>query len=128
MRHLFVLAAALLLGAAAPAAAQTPARVVFFTPERASIDAAGLEVVRAAAEAARAQPGARVLVIGHSAPGDDAEAERRVAEERARTVAEALALAGVPRERIATESQPATPFESAPVESRRVEIRVSHPG
>lgn len=126
MRQLF-LAVPLVLAAAA-ALAQTPARVVFFTPDRAALDAAGLAVVRAAADAARAEPAARVVVIGHSAPGGDPEAERRVAEERARTVAEALVLAGVPRERIATESQPATPFESVPVESRRVEIRLSHPG
>jgi outer membrane protein OmpA-like peptidoglycan-associated protein len=114
---------ALLLPAAC-AGRQEPVRTVFFTPDGTSLDADAQAVVRAAAAVATSRAASPVSVLGYSIPRGMPATEERLAAGRATTVADALVAAGVPRARIAMESRPATPFESAPVESRRVEIRV----
>jgi outer membrane protein OmpA-like peptidoglycan-associated protein len=103
-----------------------PLPVVFFTDDSAAMGPEARSVVAQAAEAARARPGAPVVVRGFTAPDGVASPafSRALAEARAQNVADALAAGGVSRDRIRVQPRPPVPFEMMPVESRRVEIHV----
>lgn len=126
MRRSMLLLLAVLLPAAC-AGRQEPVRAVFFEPASAALDAPAQQVVRDAAQAAAARPSAEVGVLAFSAPAGMPAVEERVAADRAAAVRDALVAAGVAPARIRLEARPATPFASVPVESRRVEIRVTPP-
>ncbi|MBD0274670.1 MAG: OmpA family protein [Acetobacteraceae bacterium] len=131
-----MLAAPLLLAPVVLAACQSrrdagssrpaPLPVVFFTDDSAARGPEARSVVAQAAEAARARPGAPVVVRGFTAPDGVASPafSRALAEARAQNVADALAAGGVSRDRIRVQPRPPAPFEMMPVESRRVEIHV----
>ena len=100
-----------------------PVRVVFFTPDSATLDEPALSVVRNAADTAR-RTGESVRVLGFSGPAGTPQDQVTVAANRAQAVRAALVAAGVPDGRITVGARPAVPFEAAPVESRRVEIHL----
>jgi hypothetical protein len=76
-----------------------------FAPGRNALTDAARGGLAAAAEAARAAPGRNLCVLGHGDRGQGAEAGVRLAAQRARAVAQALAEAGVERDRIRAEAR-----------------------
>lgn len=127
-RSLACLASLPLLGACAyrnPAA--EPVRVVFFNEDSDMLEAAGRAVAQAAAKAARRFSSMRVNVFGYAVPVGGTGFIRALSETRARHVAELLRQAGVPGERIFILGRGEVPFDMAPMESRRVEIRLATP-
>ncbi|UPY35278.1 OmpA family protein [Sediminicoccus sp. KRV36] len=129
-RTLSLLALLPLLGACAnlnrdPAA--EPVRVVFFNEDSDTLDAPARAVVQSAAEAAARFSNVRVNVFGYAGPVGGAAFNRALSEERARHVSELLRQYGVPAERVFILGRGEVPFDMAPVESRRVEIRLATP-
>jgi outer membrane protein OmpA-like peptidoglycan-associated protein len=104
--------------------ADEPVRVVFFNEDSASLEAPAREVVRSAAHAAARHPSARVNVFGYAGPAGGMAFNRALSEQRARHVAELLREFGVAGERVFVVPRGPVPFEAAPIESRRVEIRL----
>ncbi len=130
-RHLAAaLAAALLLalaacGAPRPAAAtRSEVLVVFFTEDSAALNESGLAILRGAADAAKANPRAPVVVLGFAGPAGSVGFNQALSDARARQVADHLVEYGVERSRIAIRPRGPVPFELIPTESRRVEIRI----
>lgn len=129
-RNLACLALLPLLGACAafnrdPAA--EPVRVVFFNEDSDTLDAPARGVVQEAAMAAARFSPVRVNVFGYAGPAGGADFNRTLSEGRARHVAELLRQYGVPGERVFILGRGEVPFDMAPVESRRVEIRLATP-
>ena len=108
------------------AARRRPLPVVFFTDDSAAMGPEARAVVAEAAERARARPGVPVAVRGFTAPeGNPSPAfSRALAEARARNVADALVANGLPPDRVRVQPRGPVPFETMPVESRRVEIQI----
>ncbi|MCK8783262.1 OmpA family protein [Roseomonas sp. NAR14] len=115
----------LAIAACAPLSSQ-PVPVVFFTQAGTTIDENGMVVIEQAAALARRWPLARVRVMGFAVDRANVPDEPliRLAEERATAVAAALRQAGVSPGRLVVEPRGPVPFEQAPLESRRVEIRI----
>jgi peptidoglycan-binding protein ArfA len=86
--------------------------------------AAGATVLRVA-EVLRADPSVAVSVVGYCAdtPGP-AEVAQRLSEQRAAVVADALAAAGIARDRLTTVGRGTADPLATPAASRRVEIQV----
>ena len=103
-------------------ARQGPLPVVFFTDDSAAMGPEARAVVAGAAERARARPGAPVSVRGFTAL--EGNPSRALAEARARNVADALVANGLPPDRVRVQPRGPVPFETMPVESRRVEIQI----
>lgn len=124
MRRRAVLAA-LPLPLVAACATQTtsPTRVVFFADDSIALDSAAMSVVQDAANTARAGSGA-VRVRGFSAPDPGLAPTVALSRARAERVAAELQRLGVPASRIIVEGRGVERFESAPIESRRVEILI----
>jgi outer membrane protein OmpA-like peptidoglycan-associated protein len=101
-----------------------PVRVVFFNEDSAALEGPAREVVRSAARAAARHPSARVNVFGYAGPAGGVAFNRALSEQRARHVAELLREFGAPGERVFVVPRGPVPFEAAPIESRRVEIRL----
>lgn len=104
-----------------------PVRVVFFNEDSDTLDAPARGVVREAAEAARRFTPVRVNVFGYAGPVGGQAFNRTLSEARARHVAELLREAGVPADRVFVLGRGEVPFGMAPIESRRVEIRLAPP-
>ena len=80
---------------------------------------------RSSALRRKANPSARVLVLGFASPETGtAESNKALAQARAQTVADGLVAAGVPQARIHVEPWGAIAYGLTPTESRRVEIVV----
>lgn len=129
-RNLASLALLPLLGGCAllnPDPAAEPVRVVFFNEDSDALDAPARAVVLAAAEAARRHSNVRVNVFGYAGPSGGAAFNRALSEARARNVAELLRQSGVPGDRVFILGRGPVAFDMAPVESRRVEIRLAAP-
>jgi outer membrane protein OmpA-like peptidoglycan-associated protein len=106
-------------------AAAAPIRgVVFFTEDSAALNPEGGSIIRSAADAAKADPNARVTVLGFAGPAGSAGFNQALSDARARNVADRLVEYGVPRSRIAIRPRGPVPFEMMPTESRRVEILI----
>lgn len=103
-------------------AAQPQRLVVFFMENSAALDENGQEVVAAAAVAAKASRAASVRVVGYAGPAGGVAFNRALSEARARQVSDELVKDGVAQSRIQIVPRGPVPFESAPTESRRVEI------
>ncbi len=101
-----------------------PPRMVFFTPDSASLDDAAKAVIMDAANLAKANPMAPVRVLGFADPEGTPALNRALSAARAENVAIALRGDGVPAARITVTPRGEVPFEAVPIESRRVEIRV----
>lgn len=126
MRRIAVLGLAAALAACAPAAsppAPAPARIVFFTPWSADLDAPAQAVVADAARAAQAAPASKVLVEGYASPVGSQQANLTLSTLRAQHVADGLVQAGVARGRLTLRPRGATPGDQD-VESRRVVIEI----
>jgi outer membrane protein OmpA-like peptidoglycan-associated protein len=118
-------------GPAATASATEPVRVVFFEEDSVEISPPAMDVIQAAAVAARRRPADRVLVSGFIAP-DPVNAPTttqalRLSRVRADRVAAELAGLGVPRDRIEVRGRGVGNVVDLPLEARRVEIRVGGP-
>jgi len=105
--------------------AAEPVRVVFFSEDSDTLDAPARGVVVSAAEAARNYSAVRVNVFGYAGPVGGAAFNRALSEARARHVAELLRQSGVPADRVFILGRGEVPFDMAPIESRRVEIRLA---
>jgi outer membrane protein OmpA-like peptidoglycan-associated protein len=102
---------------------EPPRRVVFFSPNSAAVDDPARTIIQEASAAAKANPSARVLVLGFASPETGTvESNKALAQARAQTVADGLVAAGVPQARIHVEPWGAIAYGLTPMESRRVEI------
>lgn len=119
--------AALTLTLVGACAAQPPTgpqvRLVFFEDDSIALTPAAQAVVRDAATAAQGGTGA-VRVLGFSAPDPGVAPSVSISRARAERVAAELERLGVPRSRIQIDGRGPEAFDSAPIESRRVEIRM----
>jgi outer membrane protein OmpA-like peptidoglycan-associated protein len=104
-----------------------PVRIVFFNEDSDTMQDDGRAVVAAAAEATRRYGDVRVNVFGYAGPAGGVAFNRTLSEARARHVSEVLRQNGVPAERVFILGRGPVPFELAPIESRRVEIRLATP-
>jgi outer membrane protein OmpA-like peptidoglycan-associated protein len=107
--------------------AEEPARIVFFEEDRDTLDGPARAVVQEAAEAAARFAPVRVNVFGYAGPVGGAAFNRTLSEARARHVAELLRQFGVPADRVFILGRGEVPFAMAPIESRRVDIRLAPP-
>jgi len=105
--------------------AAEPARIVFFNEDSDTLDPAARAIVQGAADAAKRFSNVRVNVFGYAGPAGGAAFNRALSEVRATHVSELLRQFGVPAERVFIIGRGPVPFEMAPVESRRVEIRLA---
>jgi outer membrane protein OmpA-like peptidoglycan-associated protein len=118
------------LAACAPAAPRgsavtQPVHVVFFQDDSATVAGAALAVIQDAGRVAAAAPGAPVRVLGYVAPEPGQAPLVALSRARAEAVASELVKFGVDRQRIQVQGRGGTTFASdAPVEARRVEIRI----
>ena len=104
-----------------------PVRVVFFTEDSATLEPSARRVVQEAAEAAQRFGPVRVNVFGYAGPVGGAAFNRALSQARAQHVADVLRQSGVPADRIFVLGRGEVPFAMAPIESRRVEIRLAPP-
>jgi outer membrane protein OmpA-like peptidoglycan-associated protein len=107
-------------GPAATASATEPVRVVFFEEDSVEISPPAMDVIQAAAVAARRRPADPV-----NAP--TTTQALRLSRVRADRVAAELAGLGVPRDRIEVRGRGVGNVVDLPLEARRVEIRVGGP-
>ncbi len=98
---------------------------IFFTEDSALLGANAQGIITMAADAAKADANARVVVRGFAAPDTGTAAfNRALSEARARAVADALISKGIPTSRVAIQPRGEVSFEMFPTESRRVEIHI----
>ena len=107
--------------ATGPSGPQVPVYVVFFTPFSSELDADAQTVVADASRAATTAPGRTVTVAGYANPTPAPGISLVLSQQRAKTVADALAAAGVRRDRITIAPRGTTGGDPG-IESRRVEI------
>jgi OmpA-OmpF porin, OOP family len=106
------------------------AYMVFFEFDESFLTAEGRRVVEAAAEAARENGYARLVVTGHTDTVGSAEYNQALSERRARSVETALIEMGVPAEQITTsgagQTQPLIPTGDGvrEAQNRRAEIEI----
>ncbi len=101
-----------------------PLRVVFFEDDSVALTPAAIGVVADAARDAVANPALPVRVTGYIAPDSGQAPTIALARARAERVTNELVRLGVARDRVQVQGRGAVAFELAPVESRRVEIRL----
>lgn len=104
--------------------ARQPVRVVFFEDDSVALGAAALAVVQDAAQVAARYPGAPIRVLGFVAPDPQHAPVVGLSRARAEHVANEMARMGVARARIQVQGRGVAQFESAAIESRRVEIHI----
>lgn len=123
-RTLFAAAPVLLAAACTSAPPAPPPIAVFFTADSATLEPEAQELVRSAAQAAKARPGTDVVVLGFAGPAGGLAYNVALSDARARHVADLLVREGVARDRIRISPRGPVPFDSIATESRRVEIRI----
>lgn len=110
--------------AAAPATEAAAAPRVYFEVDSDALPGDAMEVLNRVAEAARAKPGASVLISGfHDASGNP-EHNADLAKRRAQAVRHALEANGVPVGQLVLDKPQQTLGGGDPREARRVELRV----
>ena len=125
MRRLLVLSLFLLAPLVAQAQSAAPRKfVVFFELWSANIDDSAKSVIAAAAEAAKQDADARVLVTGFADPAGGTQANLYLSLTRAQVVLDGLAQDGGKPERLRLSARGETEFTLSAQESRRVEISV----
>jgi outer membrane protein OmpA-like peptidoglycan-associated protein len=97
--------------------------VVFFAMKSSTLEPAARAVIADAAAEARAQPGARVAVLGYTDSAGSQQADLVLSRRRAQGVADMLVRDGVPAAQVVLQGRGQT-HDDPGVESRRVEIRV----
>ncbi len=105
--------------------AAEPVRVVFFQENSDTLEAPARRVVQEAAEAAQRLAPVRVQVFGYAGPTGGAAFNRALSQARSQHVAELLRQSGVPADRVFVLGRGEVPVAMAPIESRRVEIRLA---
>lgn len=100
-----------------------PGYLVFFTEHSASIDQTAAGTIGQAAAAAKASPGAPVVVLGYTDSAGNASADVVLSQARAQGVADALKADGVEPSRISIQARGQT-HEDPGQASRRVEIEI----
>ncbi len=118
--------AALMAFATLPARAEQKF-IVFFHAWSAELDPAAKDVVSAAANAARANPSARVEVVGFASTVGSRQANLYLSLLRAQIVSDRLAEAGIAAGRIGRVGEGSVTSVDNPQEARRVEIVVRAP-
>lgn len=114
--------AAAAMAAAAPAEAALPR--VYFEVDSDALPADAMDVLNRVADAARANPGAAVLISGfHDASGNP-EHNADLAKRRAQAVRHALEANGVPAAQLVLDKPQQTLGGGDPREARRVELKV----
>jgi len=113
---------------AAPASAAAPAEAalprVYFEVDSDALPADAMDVLNRVAEAARANPGAAVLISGfHDASGNP-EHNADLAKRRAQAVRHALEANGVPAPQLVLDKPQQTLGGGDPREARRVELKL----
>jgi outer membrane protein OmpA-like peptidoglycan-associated protein len=103
---------------------QHPRHVVFFADDSTTLSAPALTVIQDASNLAKQFPLVPVRVLGFAAPATTSAPIAGLSAARAQAVAAELERFGIARGRIRLEPRGAVPFDSAEVESRRVEIRI----
>jgi outer membrane protein OmpA-like peptidoglycan-associated protein len=98
---------------------------VFFETWSAAIDPAATRSIQAAADLAKQNPTARVVVVGYADPTGSAQANLDISRARAQMVADALVQNGVPAERIRRAGKGEAPVIGDLQESRRVDIIIA---
>ena len=97
---------------------------VFFTPFSANLESSALGTISQAAQKARDNPDARVVVMGYAAPPGSAKVNLDLSRTRAQIVSDTLVADGVPKGRITQHAKGEVDYTLDPVEARRVEISV----
>jgi OOP family OmpA-OmpF porin len=109
---------------------QIEAQRITFAIDSAEIDGAGHGVVQRVSKLLAANPGARVVVQGHSDDTGPADYNQQLSERRANSVESALLAAGIPKDRLETRGfGPSQPLENseapeARAKNRRVDFQV----
>ena len=122
MRRRFLLAVPLCLLLAGCHVAGPERFVVYYGAKSSQLDAEGQKVLATVAERARQRPGTPVVVSGYADPGPSPDANRQLAAQRAKAVADALTTAGVDGQRIQRRNMGGVDWSMDSIESRRVEI------
>jgi OmpA-OmpF porin, OOP family len=121
MRSVPLLSALLVLAACSLFAPSAPPYIVYFQERSARLDATAHDVVALVARRANEAPASRVEVIGYTDSAGSPPADVLLSQQRARTVADALAANGVAADRIVRSGRGQT-GEDPGIASRRVEI------
>ena len=100
---------------------------ISFRPNSAELSDSGSQSLRAVARELGTVPTARVAVTGHAAPlgGPGTPDPQQLSEQRATTVADELAAAGVARDRLQTRGVSDTDPGPSPAAARRADVTVS---
>ncbi|MBE9606570.1 OmpA family protein [Acetobacteraceae bacterium H6797] len=123
----FALMAMLAAGCAMrPPVSELPPRIVFFSEDSSGLDESAAAVVSDAAALAKEYPNAPVRVLGYADPDGGPDYNKALSRARAERVATMLKEKGVAAERITIGARGPVPFELAPIESRRVEIKLGN--
>ncbi len=128
MRPILTTTLLLVLAACTPPAggpAQLPAYTVFFSEHSSTLEPQAVDVIAQAASAAKAAPGARVMVLGYTDSAGSKPDDVVLSRQRAQRVADALGADGVPAGRIAQQGRGQTGQDPG-VESRRVDITLAN--
>ncbi|MBU8541578.1 OmpA family protein [Falsiroseomonas tokyonensis] len=104
-----------------------PPRVVFFEVDSVDLDEPAQAVLADAARLARRHPQVPVQVRGYAGPAGGAAFNRELSQRRAQQVADELIKRGVAASRIQVVGRGPVPFDSVPIESRRVEVIIGYP-
>ena len=105
-------------------ASSQPAYPVFFTPFSARLGESATGVIAKAAQQAKANPDAPVVVAGYAAPPGSTQVNLDLSRTRAQMVADALMADGVAKGRITKHAKGEIDYTLDPVEARRVDITV----
>lgn len=97
---------------------------LYFATDVAAVSDEGQSALRAAIEAAKAHPGARLAVSGFHDKTGNADQNHELAKQRATAVRDALVAAGIDTTRIELRKPEVTEGGGDDREARRVEVRV----
>jgi cytochrome c oxidase subunit 2 len=97
---------------------------LYFATDAAALSDEAQAAVRAASEAAKAHPAAKIAVSGFHDKTGDADHNANLAKQRAQAVRDALAAAGVDVSRIDLRKPELTEGGGDDREARRVEVRI----
>ncbi len=97
---------------------------VFFTPFSARLEETAKGVIAQAAQQAKANPDAAVVVAGYATAPGSAKADLDLSRTRAQVVADTLMADGVPKSSITQRAKGQIDFTLDPIEARRVDITV----
>lgn len=97
---------------------------VFFTPFSANLDDSANGVIAQAAQQAKANPDAPVVVAGYATPKGSSQVNLDLSRTRAQIVADTLMADGIPKSSITQHAKGEIDYTLDPVEARRVDITV----